>query len=147
MTTPSGPATPDGVAAALGGVNAPPLAEILLQTASMPWRAKSLPGVFEKRLWTDAQSGASISINRYLAGSGIPAPHSHASNQFMFCLQGRYEYTATGVLLVPGCFYGNPKGNVHGPTVAHEESVLLEIYDGPHYPIRPAWYTDDADAR
>ena len=133
--------------AAIATGNAQALSEILIQTADVPWRAKSLAGVFERRLWTDESTGASISMNKYLSGHGIPAPHSHASNQFMFCLQGRYEYTSTGVLLVPGCFYCNPKGNVHGPTIAHEESILLEIYDGPHYPQRPAWYTEDADAR
>ena len=55
-------------------------------------------------------------------GAGIPAPHSHASNQFMYCIEGKYEYTSTRVLLTPGSFYCNPKGNVHGPTIAHEET-------------------------
>jgi hypothetical protein len=36
---------------------------------------------------------------------------------------------------------------VHGPTRAHEETVVLEIYDGPHYPEVPKWYTDARDAR
>jgi hypothetical protein len=65
----------------------------------------------------------------------------------MFCLEGKYEYTKTGVMLTPGCFYWNPKGNVHGPAVAHEDTVVVEVYDGPHYPIRPSWYTSDEDAR
>jgi 2,4'-dihydroxyacetophenone dioxygenase len=65
----------------------------------------------------------------------------------MFCLQGHYEYTSTGVTLRPGSFYCNPKGNVHGPTLAHEETVVVEIYDGPHYPERPSWYSNDEDAR
>jgi len=25
--------------------------------------------------------------------------------------------------------------------------VVVEVYDGPHYPIRPSWYTSDEDAR
>jgi hypothetical protein len=65
----------------------------------------------------------------------------------MFCLRGRYEYTATKVVLTAGSFYCNPKGNVHGPAVAHEETVVVEIYDGPHYPQKPDWYTDEQDAR
>jgi 2,4'-dihydroxyacetophenone dioxygenase len=36
---------------------------------------------------------------------------------------------------------------VHGPAVAHEETVVIEIYDGPHYPQKPSWYTDERDAR
>lgn len=125
--------------------NAPQLSEILIQSEELPWREKSLKGLHEKMLWRDEANGASIALIRFEKGIGIPAPHSHASNQFMFCLQGKYEYTSTGVTLTKGSFYCNPKGNVHGPTFAHEETVVIEIYDGPHYPERPSWYTDDQD--
>ena len=54
---------------------------------------------------------------------------------------------STGVTLTAGSFYWNPKGNVHGPTLAHEETIVVEIYDGPHYPQRPSWYANDEDAR
>jgi len=125
----------------------PSLEELLIQSRDLPWRAKSLQGVHEKMLWRDEASGASIALIRFDKGTGIPAPHSHASNQFMYCLEGRYEYTATKTVLTPGCFYANPKGNVHGPTLAHEDTVVLEIYDGPHYPVTPDWYSDARDAR
>ena len=45
-----------------------------------------------------------------------------------------------------GSFYCNPKGNVHGPAIAHEDTVVIEVYDGPHYPEKPSWYTDERDA-
>lgn len=125
----------------------PKLDEVLLQSESMPWRAKSLAGVHEKMLYRNEESGASIALIKFDKGTSIPQPHLHASNQFMFCLQGRYEYTATGVTLTEGSFYWNPKGNVHGPTLAHEETIVVEIYDGPHYPQRPDWYKNDEDAR
>ncbi|HUZ71938.1 MAG TPA: cupin domain-containing protein [Stellaceae bacterium] len=128
-----------GAAAALG--------EILIKSETMAWHEKSLKGVFEKMLWRDAATGASIALIKFAKGAGIPAPHRHAANQFMFCLSGRYEYTATGVMLTPGSFYCNPKGNVHGPAVAHEETMVVEIYDGPHYPERPSFYANDEDAR
>jgi quercetin dioxygenase-like cupin family protein len=126
---------------------APALGEILIHSEAMPWREKSLKGVFEKMLWRDERSGSSIALIKFAKGAGIPEPHRHASNQFMFCLEGRYEYTATGIVLTPGSFYCNPKGNVHGPAVAHEETVVIEIYDGPHYPERPSFYATDEDAR
>jgi len=113
----------------LTSAGAPDLSEILLQSADMPWREKSLKGVWEKMFWRDEATGASIALIKFEKDVGIPAPHSHASNQFMFCLQGKYEYTSTGVVLLPGSFYCNPKGNVHGPTVAHEETVVVEIYE------------------
>jgi 2,4'-dihydroxyacetophenone dioxygenase len=125
---------------------APNLQEILLQTRDMPWRAKSLKGVHEKMLWRDETTQATIALIKFDKGTGIPQPHLHASNQFMICLEGRYEYTATGVVLTPGSFYCNPKGNVHGPTIAHEDTVVVEMYDGPHYPVKPDWYADEKDA-
>ena len=121
-------------------------AEVLLQTEDLEWAQKSLEGLSHRMLWRDESGGASIALVRFAAGCGIPSPHAHASNQFMFCLQGRYSYTATGLTLVPGSFYWNPKGCVHGPTRAEEESILLEVYDGPHYPTQPDWYTDPEDA-
>lgn len=125
---------------------APSLAEILIHTGQVDWRPKSLPGLFEKMLWRDEATGASMALIKFEKGCSIPSPHMHASNQFMYCLSGKYEYTRTGVTLLPGAFYCNPKGNVHGPTLAHEETVVLEIYDGPHYPQKPDWYTDERDA-
>ena len=138
QTTPSAvPTLPAG---------APSLEEILIQSNTMPWREKSLAGVSEKMFWRDEKTSATIALIKFAKGASIPKPHSHASNQFMFCLSGKYEYTATGVTLVAGSFYCNPKGNVHGPTIAHEETVVIEIYDGPHYPQTPDWYTDERDA-
>ncbi len=126
---------------------APSMDEILIQSETLPWREKSLKGLSEKMLWRDEATGASIALIRFAKGSGIPAPHYHASNQFMFCLKGKYEYTATKTVLTTGSFYCNPKGNVHGPAIAHEETIVLEVYDGPHYPEKPSWYTDPEDAR
>jgi 2,4'-dihydroxyacetophenone dioxygenase len=127
--------------------DAPKLEELLIQSDSMPWREKSLKGISEKMLWRNEETGASIALIKFDKGAGIPQPHYHAANQFMFCLRGHYEYTATGVTLKAGSFYCNPKGNVHGPAVAREETVVVEIYDGPHYPYKPDWYTDEQDAR
>ncbi|HEX5541696.1 MAG TPA: hypothetical protein VFX60_09040 [Micromonospora sp.] len=121
--------------------------EILLQTDDLDWVDKTLAGLSQKMLWRDEETEASIALIRFRKGAGIPLRHSHASNQFMFCLRGRYTYVPTGLTLTPGSFYWNPKGCLHGPTHAEEESVLLEIYDGPHYPTQPEWYTDPQDAR
>ena len=123
----------------------PDLSEILIQSADIPWREKSLKGLHEKMLWRDETTSASIALIRFEKGVGIPSEHLHASNQFMFCLSGKYEYTSTGVTLTAGSFYCNPKGNLHGPTIAHEETVVIEMYDGPHYPQKPDWYTSEQD--
>ncbi|MEU0093323.1 cupin domain-containing protein [Kribbella sp. NPDC006257] len=121
--------------------------EILLQTDDLQWVEKSLAGLSHKMLWRDEKTEASIALVRFERGTGIPSAHSHASNQFMFCLSGRYVYLPTGTTLTKGSFYWNPKGSVHGPTLAEETSVLLEMYDGPHYAERPSYYDNDEDAR
>lgn len=122
------------------------LQEILVQTADLAWAEKSLAGLSQKMLWRSEATGASIALIRFEKGSGVPGAHCHASNQFMYCLSGKYRYIPTGLTLTPGVFYCNPKGCMHGPTVADETSIFLEIYDGPHYPVRPEWYTDESDA-
>ena len=94
---------------------APTLAEILIQSENIPWREKSLKGVHEKMLWRNEDTGASIALIKFDKGAGIPQPHLHAANQFMFCLKGKYEYTSTGVMLTAGCFYCNPKGQCARP--------------------------------
>jgi quercetin dioxygenase-like cupin family protein len=123
------------------------LNEVLLQTNDLEWVEKSLAGLSHKMLWRDPETEASIALVRFEQGSGIPTEHKHASNQFMFCLSGRYVYLPTQTTLTPGSFYWNPKGRLHGPTRAEETSVLLEVYDGPHYPQRPEFYDNDEDAR
>lgn len=120
--------------------------EILTPTMDLPWEPKSLKGLSQKMLWRNEETGASIALIRFEKGVGIPNAHAHASNQFMFCLSGKYRYIPTGTTLVAGSFYCNPVGSVHGPTIADETTVFLEIYDGPHYPVQPPWYTDPKDA-
>lgn len=121
--------------------------EVLIQTADLEWVDKSLAGLSHKALWRNEENGASIALVKFEQGSGIPDSHAHASNQFMYCLSGRYRYIPTGTTLTPGSFYWNPKGSVHGPTIAEETTVLVEVYDGPHYPQRPSWYDNDDDAQ
>ena len=121
--------------------------EVLIQTADLEWVDKSLAGLSHKALWRNEENGASIALVKFEKGSGIPDSHAHASNQFMYCLSGRYRYIPTGTTLTPGSFYWNPKGSVHGPTIAEETTILVEVYDGPHYPQRPSWYDNDEDAQ
>lgn len=94
-------------------------------------------------LWKNTETGASIALLDYQKGGRIPVKHSHASNQFMYCLEGDYEYTDSKLRLTAGSFYMNPKDHPHGPTIAHARSLLIEIYDGPHYYEKPVFHTDE----
>jgi 2,4'-dihydroxyacetophenone dioxygenase len=106
-------------------------------------------GVRFNILWEHPDTGASIAIVEVPEGEGIPSRHVHASNQFMYCLEGEYEYLepAPGIVLLPGSLYWNPKGNPHGPTRAHRFTRLLEIYDGPHYFETPEFHSEETVGR
>ena len=121
--------------------------ENFISTDKLDWEGKSLAGLTDKMLFRNDETGATIALIKFEKGKGIPIKHEHASNQFMYILSGLYEYTETGIVLKPGDFYCNEKGNFHGPTVALEETVFLEIYDGPHYLSRPEFYDNDEDAK
>ena len=94
-------------------------------------------------LFKNEATGSSVAILEYQPGGRIPVKHSHASNQFMYCLEGEYEYVDSKLTLTPGMFYTNPKDHPHGPTIAHKFSRLIEIYDGPHYYEKPVFHTDE----
>lgn len=107
------------------------------------WETKGIEGHIIRMLFENPDTEFSIALVRFKKGVGVPRSHKHASNQFMYCLEGEYEYTDTGNVLTPGTFYINPKDSIHGPTVANEDSLLLEIYDGPAYYERPAFYAPE----
>lgn len=93
-------------------------------------------------LYENKETGASITLLHFPKGAEIPVRHNHASNQFMYVIEGRYEYREpSSIVLEKGAFYMNPKGAFHGPTRALEESWILEIYDGPHYHELPPYHT------
>lgn len=121
--------------------------ERVVDPDTLEWEEKSLKGCYEKCLWRHEETGATISLIKFDKGAGIPILHEHASNQFMYMLSGKYSYSDSGIVLTPGTFYGNQIGHLHGPTIALEETIFLEIYDGPHYPSRPEFYDNDDDAR
>ncbi len=121
--------------------------EVLIRTQELdPAKWIDFPeyGFRQYFLSKNADTGASIALLEYQKGGRIPVKHSHASNQFMYCLEGDYEYTDSRLRLTPGSFYMNPKDHPHGPTIAHERSVLIEIYDGPHYYEKPVFHTDQS---
>lgn len=118
------------------------LKELLIKELD-PKKWTDIPAGFRiYTLWEHPETGASIALFQIPKGIGVPTRHVHASNQFMYCLKGKYEYTSTGIVLTPGTFYMNPKGHPHGPTMAHEDSLLLEMYDGPHYFETPPYHTE-----
>lgn len=120
--------------------------EVLIDTNTLHpenWIDFAEYGFRQYFLWKNPVTGASIALLEFAEGGGIPVKHSHASNQFMYCLEGEYSYRDSELILKPGSFYMNPKDHPHGPTKAIKRSLLVEIYDGPHYYERPIYHTDE----
>lgn len=103
--------------------------EFIIQTNETRWQKTPRPGISEKVLWKDPETGASMALIRVDKGIGMPQHKHTTANQFIFCLSGSYRYSDSGILLKEESFYFNQRGHVHGPTVAEEESVFLEIFD------------------
>jgi 2,4'-dihydroxyacetophenone dioxygenase len=119
--------------------------EVLIDTAKLDkdnWLDFPEYGFKQYFLWKHPTSGASIALLDFQEGGGVPVAHSHASNQFMYCISGEYEYSGSNLTLRAGSFYMNPKDSPHGPTIARKRSLLIEIYDGPHYYEKPVFHTD-----
>ncbi|MBX3551719.1 MAG: cupin domain-containing protein [Pseudolabrys sp.] len=93
-------------------------------------------------LWQNPDTGGSVALLDFAEGARVPVKHTHASNQFMYCIEGEYEYTDSNLVLRPGSFYMNPKDHPHGPTLARKRSLLIEMYDGPHYYEKPVYHTE-----
>jgi len=105
--------------------------EIVVDPEKSEWESIRISGIKIKYLYKDAQTGASIALVKFDKGAGIPEPHLHASNQFMYVLKGKFSYP--GIEVGEGMLYINPKDHIHGPSKALEDTLVLEIYDGPHY--------------
>lgn len=105
--------------------------EIVVDPEKKEWETIKIPGIKIKYLFKDEKTGGSMALLQFEKGAGMPEPHLHASNQFMYVIKGRFSYP--GIEVREGMMYINPKDHVHGPSKALEDSLVLEIYDGPHY--------------
>ncbi|MBJ3816886.1 cupin domain-containing protein [Shimwellia pseudoproteus] len=125
-----------------------PVGEVLVRPEDLDpekWLLFEKTGLRQYMLWVHPETGASVALLDFPAGSGVPERHRHASNQFMYCLEGEYCYFGgeSDITLRPGDFYMNPKGAFHGPTRANSRCLLLEVYDGAHYYEKPEYHSDD----
>src|SRR5207249_3173875 len=99
----------DGAGGVLGDGSVCSQAQEIFIQALDPARWKDIPAGFRiYTLWEHPETGASIALFSIPKGGGVPTRHVHASNQFMYCLKGKYEYTTSGLVLTPGTFYMNP---------------------------------------
>ena len=79
-----------------------PMGEVLVRKSELDpakWMHFPKTGLRVYTLWVHPDNGASIALLDFPEGSGVPDKHTHASNQFMYCLEGEYEYTDSRIVL------------------------------------------------
>ena len=75
------------------------------------------------------------------------AAFSYRQSSSMFCLKGKYEYINPG--RGTDCLAASTAIRKVMCTVRPsrtKDTIVMEMYDGPHYPKKPSWYTDERDA-
>lgn len=86
---------------------------VVVDTASMPWQASPMPGVWRKRLArAEAESGHATSLVHYDAGSCFSA-HEHPGGEEIFVLDGVFSDETGDYGL--GSYLRNPPGTRHAP--------------------------------
>jgi 2,4'-dihydroxyacetophenone dioxygenase len=106
-----------------------PAKETVIDPEKMEWETSPVPGAQFKLLFKNEETGSLITLTHFPKGTGVPVPHQHPANQFMYILKGKFSYP--GIEVKEGEFYINPKGRIHGPSRALEDTLVIEIADGP----------------
>ncbi|QYX44682.1 cupin domain-containing protein [Bacillus inaquosorum] len=78
-----------------------------------PWKPLPWKGIYNKVLFSDPVSGATMELAKVEKGATFPE-HFHNSVQTLFLYKGRLR-TKTGEVYLPGTFNVIPSGQKHGP--------------------------------
>jgi quercetin dioxygenase-like cupin family protein len=86
----------------------------------LPWQ-----GVFNKVLFMDRVTGATIELAKVERGATFPE-HYHPSVQTLFLVEGRLR--SNDIIITPGTFNVIPTGQLHGPFFAEETSIQYKYF-------------------
>lgn len=90
-----------------------------------PWEPMPWKGVYNKVLFFDPVTGATMELARVEQGAEFPA-HYHTTLQSLFLVAGRLRSGET--VIEPGTFNIIPAGQLHGPFRAEEESIQFKYF-------------------
>jgi quercetin dioxygenase-like cupin family protein len=96
------------------------------QHENHPWIPLPWKGVFNKVLYFDPVTGATMELAKVEKGCKFP-PHYHTSVQTLFLVSGRLR-DDSGAVTEPGTFRIIPAGQLHGPFVAEEEAIQFKYF-------------------
>jgi quercetin dioxygenase-like cupin family protein len=91
-----------------------------------PWIPLPWKGVFNKVLYFDPITGATMELAKVEKGCKFPA-HYHTTLQTLFLVSGRLK-DDNGEVTEPGTFRIIPAGQLHGPFTAEEEAIQFKYF-------------------
>mgnify|MGYP001812551567 CR=1 FL=1 len=105
------------------------IADIHIKAEDGAWLPIDPDGkAFMKPLWTSADSGGWAVLYRWKSGYEAP-PHKHLGAIHVYVVSGKLQ--VRGAQLCAGDYVYEPNGVIHERTLALEDSVHLNIGDGP----------------
>src|SRR5579864_5475108 len=112
---------------------------------SFEWKPLPWKGIFNKVLFFDRCTGATIELAKIEKGCTFPE-HYHTTVQTLFIIKGRIR-TGKGQIIETGTFNVIPAGEVHGPFFAEEEVIQFKYFSAvPVYILKDGKtyiYTED----
>ena len=102
------------------------------------WRPLPWKGTFNKVLYFDRVSGATIELAKIEKGAEFPE-HYHASVQTLFLVSGKLR--SKDGIIKPGTFNVIPAGQLHGPFHGEEESITFKFFSA-----APVYFLRDGSA-
>lgn len=99
-----------------------------LDTEAIPWSpVKGAPGLYEKILSFDPDTGNVTRLVKAEPREGISGIVSHPFNEEGFLLKGSYINTETGQVYKPGTYSCRPAGMKHGKSKSNEAIISIEF--------------------
>lgn len=97
-------------------------------TEDIPWTpVEGLPGVYEKVLSEDPDTGSVTRLAKAGPSKEITGVASHPFWEEGFLLKGSYTNTETGQIIRAGMYCCRPPGMKHGRSKVDEEIISLEF--------------------
>jgi len=91
-----------------------------------PWKPLPWKGIYNKVLFFDPVTGATIELAKIEKGAVFPE-HYHTTVQTLFLAKGKLR-TGSGDIYEPGTFNVIPAGQLHGPFIGEEESIQYKYF-------------------
>ena len=114
-------------------LNLPPLASRFIDVESLPWEKTRYPGVEQKTLLVEKETGLLTALMRMAPGAKLP-DHEHVKIEQTYVLEGKLvdkEGPAAGLEVKPGEFVWREEGSRHVAWTP-EGGLMLAMFQIPN---------------